>query len=262
MSPSGIEGAGSLKPSEARGLQKALSSPPFRRASMISWVFFDLGGTLLDDSALVDAITRAYVELLNERGFRVTFHEFVEVRDLMIARQEHPLFRSSATTFTRDPAVSEAIRREVSPRVLGAEVTGQHAFPEAAEILDAASRHAAIGAIANQYRTVREVVRRDGLDGFFRAFHISEEVGVSKPNPAIFELALREAGCKPEEAVMVGDRIDFDVEPARALGFHTVRIKWGPFRNQVPIGAGQKPDVEVASLREVPAALDRLARRA
>ena len=91
MCPSGIEGAGSLKPSEARGLQKALSSPPFRRASMISWVFFDLGGTLLDDSALVDAITLAYVDLLNERGFRVTFHEFVEVRDLMIDWVErHP----------------------------------------------------------------------------------------------------------------------------------------------------------------------------
>jgi len=228
---------------------------------MISWAFFDLGGTLLDDSALVDAITQGYVDLLNERGFRVTFKEFAEVRDLMIARQEHPLFRSAATTFTRDPAVSEAIRREVSPRVLGAEVTGQHAFPEAAEILDAVSRHAAIGVIANQYRTVREVVRRDGLDGFFRAVHISEEIGVSKPNPAIFELALREAGCKPQEAVMVGDRIDFDVEPARSLGFHTVRIKWGPFRNQSPIRAGQHPDAEVATLREVPAALDRLARR-
>ena len=59
---------------------------------------------------------------------------------------------------------------------------------------------------------------------------------------------------------MVGDRIDFDVEPARALGFHTVRIKWGPFRNQVPLRAGQRPDVEVPSLREVPAALDRLVR--
>src|SRR2546422_2974681 len=136
---------------------------------MISWVFFDLGGTLLDDSALVDAITRAYVVLLNERGFRVTFHEFAEVRDLMIARQEHPLFRSAATTFTRDPAVSEAIRREVSPRVLGAEITGQHAFPEAGGVLDAASRHAAIRVIANQYRPGREALRRGGLPRVLRA---------------------------------------------------------------------------------------------
>jgi len=228
---------------------------------MISWVFFDLGGTLLDDSPLVDAITRGYVELLNARGHRVTFNEFVEVRDLMIARQEHSLFRSAATTFTRDPAVTEEIWREVSPRVLGAEVTGQHAFPQAAEVLTAASRHAGIGVIANQYRTVRDVLRRDGLDSFFRVLQISEEAGISKPNPAIYERALRDAGCKPQEAVMVGDRIDFDVEPARALGFHTVRVKWGVFRNQSPIRAGQHPDLEVASLREVPAALDRLARR-
>ena len=116
--------------------------------------------------------------------------------------------------------------------------------------------------IANQYRTVRDVLRREGLDGLFRILVISEEAGVSKPNPAIFERALREAGCKPQEAVMVGDRIDFDVEPARALGFHTVRIKWGPFRNQSPLRPGQVPDVEVTSLAEVPAALDRLARRA
>ena len=228
---------------------------------MISWVFFDIGGTLLDAATLVDAITRAYVDLLNGRGFRVTLDEFTDVRDLMIARQEHPLFRSAATTFTRDPALTEAIWREVSPRVLGVEVSGQHAFPEAAEVLAATSRHAGIGVIANQYRTVREVLRREGLDAFFRVLQISEEAGVSKPNPAIFERALRDAGCKPQEAVMVGDRIDFDVEPARALGFHTVRIKWGPFRNQTPLRPAQHPDIEVASLGEVPAALDRLARR-
>src|SRR5438094_3746812 len=228
---------------------------------MLSWVFFDLGGTLLDDATLVDAITRAYVDLLNGRGFRITLDEFIDVRDLMIARQEHPLFRSAATTFTRDPALTEAIWREVSPRVHGVEVSGQHAFPEAAEVLAATSRHAGIGVIANQYRTVRDVLRREGLDAFFRVLQISEEAGVSKPNPAIFDRALREAGCKPQEAVMVGDRIDFDVEPAKALGFHTVRVKWGVFRNQSAAREGQRPDVQVRSLGDVPAALERLSRR-
>ena len=228
---------------------------------MISWVFFDLGGTVLDDSALVDAITRAYVDLLNARGHPVSYDEFVDVRDLMIVRQEHPLFRSAATTFTRDAAATDAIWKEVAPQIQGVEVTGQRAFPEAADVLRTTSRHAGLGVIANQYRTVRDVLRREGLDGLFRILQISEEAGVSKPSPAIFERALREAGCKPEEAVMVGDRIDFDVEPARALGFHTVRIKWGVFRNQFPIREGQSPDVEVPSLADVPRALDRLARR-
>ena len=227
---------------------------------MISWVFFDLGGTLLDDSGLVDSITRTYVELLNARGYRVSLEEFVAVRDVIIVRQERPLFRAAAATFTRDSAVVDEIWREVQPRIVGAEVSGQRAFPEAVEVLRAASSHAGLGVIANQYRTVRDVLRRDGLDGFFRVVQISEEAGVSKPDPAIFERALRDAGCKPQEAVMVGDRIDFDVEPARALGFHTVRVRQGVFRNQAPLATNQHPDVEVASLREVPHALERLTR--
>jgi len=227
---------------------------------MISWVFFDLGGTLLDDSGLVDAIGRTYVELLNARGYRVSLDEFVAVRDLVIVRQERPLFRAAASTFTRDFAVVDEIWREAQPRILGAEVSGQRAFPEAAEVLRAVSSHAGLGVIANQYHTVRDVLRRDGLDAFFRIVQISEEAGVSKPDPAIFERALRDAGCKPQEAVMVGDRIDFDVEPAKALGFHTVRVRQGVFRNQAPVSANQHPDVEVASLREVPHALERLTR--
>jgi len=228
---------------------------------MISWAFFDLGGTLLDDSGLVDAITRTYVEGLNRRGYTVSLAEFVEVRDLMIVRQEHPFFRTAATTFTRNPAVTEEIWGEVKPRILGAEVDGQRAFPETVSVLETASRHAGLGVIANQYRTVRDVLRRDGIASFFRVVEISEEVGVSKPDPRIFQRAIREAGCKPQEAVMVGDRLDFDVEPAKSLGFHTIRIKWGAFRNQSPMGLSQHADLEVASLAEVPQALDRIAGR-
>src|SRR2546427_11477708 len=96
---------------------------------MISWAFFDLGGTLLDDSGLVDAITRTYVEGLNRRGYTVSLAEFVEVRGLMIVRQEHPFFRSAATTFTRNPAVTEGNWGEGEPRILGGEADGQRAVP-------------------------------------------------------------------------------------------------------------------------------------
>jgi len=229
---------------------------------MISWAFFDLGGILLDDSGLVDAITRTYVERLNARGYSVSLDEFAAVRDVMIVRQEQPLYRAAATAFTRNPAIAEEICADVKPRILGAEVDGQRAFPETVSVLEAASRHAGLGVIANQYRTVRDVLRRDGIASFFRVVEISEEVGVSKPDPRIFQRAIREAGCKPQEAVMVGDRLDFDVEPAKSLGFHTIRIKWGAFRNQSPMGPAQHADVEVASLAEVPRALDRLADRA
>ncbi|OGS51162.1 MAG: hypothetical protein A3K65_05535 [Euryarchaeota archaeon RBG_16_68_12] len=227
---------------------------------MISWVFFDLGGTLLDDGPVHDLINRKLVELLAARGQTVSMEELLEVRDVLLARQERPLFRAVALSFTRDPAVAEAIRKETMASVSDLVNETQRAYPEAREVLEAASAHANLGVIANQLRGAREVMTRDGLDPFFRIVLLSEVLGVSKPDPAIFEAALREAGCRPSEAVMVGDRIDNDIEPAKALGFRTVRVRSGVFRHQFPLRPAQRPDVEVASLREVPHALEKLAR--
>ncbi len=46
----------------------------------------------------------------------------------------------------------------------------------------------------------------------------SEEAGKDKPDPAIFELALKKANCQPEEALMVGDNFDHDIVGAHAVG--------------------------------------------
>lgn len=55
----------------------------------------------------------------------------------------------------------------------------------------------------------------------------SAEEGISKPNPRIFEIALGRADCKAEHAVMIGDRIDNDVVPAKKMGMKTVWIRQG-----------------------------------
>lgn len=43
----------------------------------------------------------------------------------------------------------------------------------------------------------------------------SAEEGVSKPNPKIFEIALQRAQCEANKAIMIGDRIDNDIVPAK-----------------------------------------------
>ena len=47
---------------------------------------------------------------------------------------------------------------------------------------------------------------------------ISEEVGVSKPRPEIFHLALDHLGAKPGEALMVGDGVNSDIRGANNAG--------------------------------------------
>ena len=49
------------------------------------------------------------------------------------------------------------------------------------------------------------------------------DVEESKPKPDIFQVALERAGCRPEEAVVVGDTI-WDVEAARRAGLRAVMV--------------------------------------
>ena len=77
------------------------------------------------------------------------------------------------------------------------------------------------------------------------------KLGLSKPDLAIFELAMERTGCEPEHAVMVGDRIDNDITPAKSLGWKTIRIKQGLSQGQVPMNAEQVPDFEVQRLQDV-----------
>ena len=79
----------------------------------------------------------------------------------------------------------------------------------------------------------------------------SAEEGVSKPDPRLFEIALDRAHCPAHEALMVGDRIDNDVRPARALGMHTVWLRQGLGGLCAPRTAEEQPDHTVRSLREL-----------
>jgi putative hydrolase of the HAD superfamily len=61
-----------------------------------------------------------------------------------------------------------------------------------------------------------------GLDVFVDALIVSEEAQVSKPDPAIFRVALDRLEVEPSQAVMIGDSWPADVEGARAAGIRAI----------------------------------------
>ena len=124
-------------------------------------------------------------------------------------------------------------------------------YPEARHVLSALSERYRIGIIANQPLGTEARLEKWGFSKFISLCLPSAELGLSKPDLAIFELAMERSGCEPEHAVMVGDRIDNDITPAKSLGWKTIRVKQGLFRFQVPMGSEQEPDFEVGRLRDV-----------
>ncbi|WP_309493367.1 HAD-IIIA family hydrolase [Candidatus Hecatella orcuttiae] len=97
----------------------------------------------------------------------------------------------------------------------------------------------------------RRVMASSGLTNSFDVVVISGDVGIEKPDPRIFQIALERLGVKPEEAVMVGNRVDADVVGAKRAGMRSILFKWN---NRYPDSIDseeKKPDFTVRSLDEV-----------
>ena len=112
--------------------------------------------------------------------------------------------------------------------------------------------------IANQPSQVRAAMERDGLVGFFEVWGVSDDLGLHKPDPALFRRTLELAGVAGERTVMVGDRLDYDMRPARAAGMHTVWLLRGEAPDDPTPAQLAEPDVAIEELQQLPDVLDEL----
>lgn len=74
---------------------------------------------------------------------------------------------------------------------------------------------------------------------------------MAKPDPRIFIEALRQSSCIPAETVMIGDRFDNDIMPAKKLGMHTVWAKQGNTKYCTPTSEADTPEYTVEKLAEL-----------
>jgi HAD superfamily hydrolase (TIGR01509 family) len=81
-----------------------------------------------------------------------------------------------------------------------------------------------LGVISNSIGTMEEQLERLGLAQYFQTILDSEVVGVEKPNPEIFRIALRRSGFQASQAVFVGDTYSTDVGGAQLAGLTGVLI--------------------------------------
>jgi HAD superfamily hydrolase (TIGR01509 family) len=224
---------------------------------MIRWVFFDLGGTLLDDLPFHDYIYGTMLSMFAERGYDVTMDELVSMRDLLVKKRV-PVLKSLIEHFTGKERLVNPLMKELMSRIEGKGPELQSPFPESQQVLEKVRERHRLGVIANQEAGIHDLLNKVGWNRMFDVIIISDEVQLWKPDARIFKMALEKAGCEPSEAVMVGDRIDNDVTPAKRLGMKTVRYRWGIFGTQEPASEEEKPDLEILSLSDLPEALERL----
>ena len=204
----------------------------------IRWLFFDVGSTLVDES-------RAYERRIREAiaGTDISYERFYDAM-LGFYRQNKKGDLEALAFF--DLPKPPWHHEEEAP------------YPQAAYCLSCLRQDYRIGVVANQAAGTTQRLARMQLLQYIDLVVASAEEGVAKPDARIFRIALARAGCPSQHAVMIGDRLDNDIKPAKQLGMKTVWVKQGFGGFATPQCEAESPDHTVQGLEELPGLFSRV----
>jgi putative hydrolase of the HAD superfamily len=98
-------------------------------------------------------------------------------------------------------------------------------YPETHEALRGLKNHGCkLGIISGNNDDLLRQLEWLDISDYFDSITYSQEARANKPEPAIFQLALKRAGCSPHEAVHVGDKYESDVLGARKTGITPILV--------------------------------------
>ena len=197
----------------------------------IKWIFFDIGSTLVDESAVYENRIKEITQ-----GNNIDRNEFVAKVIERAQTSPKPIVSAAEDYGVKVPAWRHDLE------VL---------YPDTKEVLQRLSQKYKIGIIANQDFGTEQRLTDFNVHQHIDLVIASAEEGVAKPDLRIFQIALARADCKPEEAIMVGDRIDNDIIPANKIGMTTVWIKQGFGRYAELKEIEEHPDYTINNLNDL-----------
>jgi putative hydrolase of the HAD superfamily len=232
----------------------------------IDTVLFDLDDTLHDDTAAYKRAAQRVADEIGRShgvdGERV-FTAYVELANsywtkLSSEHLETPI-TDVRTQMWLDALGAAGIHDRELARAAG-ESYGRYRAgylelaPGALELMtELRARGCKLGVVTNGFAaTHHDKIDRLGLRPYVDAFFLADEMGLVKPDPAVFVHACRELGSEPARSAMVGDRYDRDVIGAHEGGLFTVLIDV----HAIPLPEGAvRPDATVDTIADVLAVL-------
>lgn len=210
----------------------------------LTTVLLDAGGVLLDEAEMEEAMAAATARFLGctRADYRADIEEAVHA---FVPQAYRHVFLKRGGDF-------DAFLEEWRPPPL-------RLMEGIADELARLACRFRIG-IAGQYgASLLDVLEDQGLLECFAWRFTQDDFTLTKPDPRYLQQIADACGVDARECIMVGDRIDKDVIPAKRLGMRTIRIRIGLHRDQRPRSPSEVPDVELDGVAGLADAATRLA---
>jgi len=115
--------------------------------------------------------------------------------------------------------------------------------------------------VTSREEHVRMALQKIDIEKYFDVIVTSVDVGFNKPDPEIFQTALKALNVKPEEAVMVGNRINADILGGNHIGMKTILYRWNERYPEKITSPEEQPTRTINSLKELPHVLAEIQKR-
>lgn len=197
-------------------------------------LFIDLDDTLYDFSAASrEAFNETYSQLHYERYFD-SFDHYMSIyspynlelwriygegritkEELNCRRFSHPL----EAVGVNDAGLAAQFCREALSRI----PTKGNLVPGAIELLEYLRPKYRMFILSNGFVELQShKMSASGIDKYFDDIILSEEIGINKPRPELFEYALKKTAALLEESIMIGDMFDTDIKGAANIGMEQI----------------------------------------
>lgn len=212
----------------------------------MKWIFFDLDDTLWnfsDNSAV--ALKKLYEISPILRKLFKNINEFIDIyhvnNQLMwdyyaqgkITTTQLKVERWRRTLATRQFEVLTAVCEELDRIYLDILAQGKEMIDGVEELLEHITKSSLLAILSNGFsKTQYKKLHFSGLEKYITRTIVSEEIGINKPNPSLFEYAICETGATPPY-LMVGDNGETDIYGAMRAGWYA--IWYNPKGKKFPI---------------------------
>ena len=188
--------------------------------------FFDRDHTLIHTDPAMRQVRTELIERWSGKPFVQPQGLFDRLygEQLLTVENEIAFWRVYYAELLRAQGIADQISTRADQLLDAFWLKGGVVYPETIPVLDWFAAHGyRMGVISDTFPSLRLTLEAVGLDQYFEVFVCSDQVGVMKPEPLIYQTALSRMGVSAQESLYVDD-YDVEADGARTLGFTAFHV--------------------------------------
>ncbi len=213
----------------------------------IDWIFFDVGGVIIEESAFNLARRQQILEIARQYNSKLTFEDVFNLHEKsssMIGNIGENMLSLLVPQDKLEECKQQLLdKKKDLPNYFDV----KNIRPEIKLVLPELSKKYKIGIIANQHAQIKDVLEQASILRYFDHNEVSREYGFGKPDSRLYQAVLASTSADPKRSVMIDDNIERGLVQAKAMGMTTVWYRLPEYEDR----ESDAVDYKISNLNEL-----------